>query len=134
MGAENLSSQRPARILRIRPGVPSLRPRNPFARDPSSRLSPTAAAERWLRSLEESTSSVRYSRRFDGEAGSSSSSAVASSSTSGLRERGATARRAVPDFWIGGYEDALTKAKGDVRVLLVILTCEEHDDDASFKA
>jgi FAS-associated factor 2 len=114
--------------------VPSLRPRNPFARDPNSRLSPTAAAERWLRSLEELTSCVRYSRAAtEVNSSGSTSSAIASGSSSGMRDRGATVRRAVPDFWVGGYEEALSKAKGDVRVLLVVLTCEEHDDDTSFK-
>lgn len=113
-----------------------MRPRNPFARDPLSRLSPTAAAERWLRSLEEATGSLRYSRRFEtGDAGIGSSSAVASSSSStGIHARNGTGlRKAVPDFIVAGYEETLQRAKEESKILMVVLTCEEHDDDAAFK-
>lgn len=48
-----------------------------------------------------------------------------------MRERGE--RRSVPDFWVGGYESALRRAKEEVKVLMVVLTCDEHEDDAEFK-
>ncbi|KAL8283889.1 hypothetical protein RQP46_005321 [Phenoliferia psychrophenolica] len=114
-----------ARLLRIRPGLASLRPRNPFTRDPNSRpLSPTASSERWIRALEDLTGSrppLVASATGAGEPGGS-----------GLRQREGR-RVALPDFVVGGYEDALRRAKEELRVLMVVLTCEEHEDDVEFK-
>lgn len=80
-----------------------------------------------MRSLEETTGRVRWGRRDEG---SSSSSAVGGA-REGLRERG-TAGTLV-DFWVGGYEEAVRRAKDEVKVLMVVLTCEENDDDLEFK-
>lgn len=147
----------PARLLRIRPGITLFTPRNPFTRDPLTRLSPSAAAERFVQSTENLTHAVRYSRRFDSlpspssvasssagvsnSIGGRGSSAIASgsgsgnSSGSGLRERVnvENAVRAIPDFIIGSYDDAIQRAKDQVKVLMVVLTCEEHGDDTAFK-
>lgn len=68
--------------------------------------------------MEECTGAVRWGRRGERRG-------------SGLRERGE--RRSVPDFWVGGYESALRRAKEEVKVLMVVLTCDEHEDDAEFK-
>lgn len=39
----------------------------------------------------------------------------------------------LPEFFVGGYEQALRKARDELRLLMVILTCEEHDEDEAFK-
>lgn len=128
-----------ARLLRIRPTTLHLRPRNPFARDPSVRSDPTSAAERWLRSLEDSTGSVRYGLRFESSPVLASSSSVlapslsSSTSSSGLTQRRVAERNVLPDFLVCGYEEALARAKRELKVLMVVLTCEEHDDDLHFK-
>lgn len=125
-----------------------LRPRNPFS-DPSRRLqSPASEAEKWIRSVEEYTGAVRWSRRFDAlPGGAGSSSGVEAGGASGLERRaaasgsratagggGAAAARAVlPDFFVGGYEAAVREAKGDIKVLMVVLTCDEHESDGEFK-
>ncbi|SCZ91955.1 BZ3500_MvSof-1268-A1-R1_Chr5-3g08244 [Microbotryum saponariae] len=129
-----------ARLLRIRPGQTSLGPRNPFARDARSlqRMDPVGSAERFVRSIEEMTGAVRWSRRL-GDAQGSSSSVVGTSSggSSSLERRrsgsNSSARKALPDFWIGSYESVLKKAKDDFQVLMVVLTCDEHEDDELFK-
>ncbi|KDE03590.1 hypothetical protein MVLG_05925 [Microbotryum lychnidis-dioicae p1A1 Lamole] len=129
-----------ARLLRIRPGQTSLGPRNPFARDARSlqRMDPVGSAERFVRSIEEMTGAVRWSRRL-GDAQGSSSSVVGTSSggSSSLERRrsgsNSSARKALPDFWIGSYESALKKAKDDFQVLMVVLTCDEHEGDELFK-
>ncbi|KAM0748068.1 hypothetical protein T439DRAFT_304402 [Meredithblackwellia eburnea MCA 4105] len=135
-----------ARLLRIRPGLASLRPRNPFTRDPHSAaarrrlLDPTAQSERWLRSLEEvvgfrsSVVSSSGTDLGDGVAGGSGSG-NGGGSGSGLRSRESLGggRGGIPDFFVGGYEEALKKAKDELRILMVVLTCEEHDDDRDFK-
>ncbi|KAK4701641.1 FAS-associated factor 2, partial [Phenoliferia sp. Uapishka_3] len=129
-----------ARLLHIRPGVASFRPRNPFIRDPNSAsarrrlLDPTAAAERWVRALEEVVGS-RAAERSSSSATSTASggTGIGEASGSGLRSRNAAGRTNLPDFIVGGYEDALRRAKEELKVLMVVLTCEEHDDDAPFK-
>lgn len=35
--------------------------------------------------------------------------------------------------FVGGYEEALRKARDEFRVLMVVLTCEENELDAEFK-
>ncbi|SCV72798.1 BQ2448_4335 [Microbotryum intermedium] len=128
-----------ARLLRIRPGQTSLRPRNPFARDARSlqRMDPVGSAERFVRSIEEMTGAVRWSRRLGDAQGSSSSVVGTSSGLSSLERRrsgsNSSARKALPDFWIGSYESALKKANDDFQVLMVVLTCDEHEDDELFK-
>lgn len=148
-----------ARILRIRPGpTSSLRPRNPFARDATSgdgsssssrrRLqSPSFEAERWVRSVEEMTGAVRWSRRFEdsqeeglatGSASSSSGINGGARSSAGLERRSRTgragsSRKTLPDFVVDGYEAAVKRAKEDIKILMVVLTCDEHQDDEEFK-
>jgi FAS-associated factor 2 len=39
----------------------------------------------------------------------------------------------LPDFYIDGYEAAVKRAKDDIKVLMVVLTCDEHQDDEDFK-
>ncbi|KAH7098017.1 hypothetical protein BKA62DRAFT_751017 [Auriculariales sp. MPI-PUGE-AT-0066] len=79
--------------------------------------------DRFVRELEEETGALAISRAVASEPG-----------TSKAREAGALAgRRVLPDFFIGGYEDALRAAKRDARVLCVILVSSEHDDVPAFK-
>lgn len=143
-----------ARLIRLRGSsggfsLPPLTPRNPLAPRNDAmrmrRLDPRAAAERFVRSIEELTGAVRWSRRFDDTSAAASSAyppsaAVAGSSgTSGssLRQRGpglsSSGRKLLPDFLIASYDEALRKAKDDFAILMVVLTSEEHDDDEAFK-
>lgn len=131
-------------MLHIRPGTASLRPRNPFATPPNSisRLDPATAAERFVRSLEETTGAVRWSRRNESTQNydsSTSGSGVGSSgievgtSAEGMRRRGAGAgRKALPEFWVGSYDSAVRKAKNEARVMMIVLTCEEHESHDDF--
>lgn len=96
-----------------------------------------------MRNLEELTGAVRWSRRNDSTystsatGGAESSSVQASGSGiggSGLNRRNSgVGRKVLPNFFIGSYEDALKRAKEDIRILMVILTCEEHENDVEFK-
>lgn len=124
-----------ARLFRLRPSsTASFRPRNPFAgaARPRTTVSPAAAAENFVRSLERVTA---LSRR-QSATGSASASASASSS-SGLTSRhrarrGGTGPR-IPDFYIGSYDEALRFARDEMRILMVVLTSEEHERDERFK-
>ncbi|GAA6044043.1 hypothetical protein JCM8097_001387 [Rhodosporidiobolus ruineniae] len=135
-----------ARLLRLRPSTASFRPRNPFA---SSRrgggrtiLFPTAASEAWIRSVEAITglscpSLPPASFSADGDA---SGVQVGSSSSASLARRAAPPAASaqgdeprLPRFFVGGYEAALRKARDERRVLVVVLTSEEHDADEGFK-
>jgi FAS-associated factor 2 len=81
-------------------------------------------ADRFIRELEEETGALAISR------------AIASDgpSTSKAREAGSlSGRRLLPDFFVGGYEDALRTAKRDPRILCVVLVSSEHDDVPAFK-
>lgn len=131
----------------------SLRPRNPFSRDTSKRSDPRSESERWVRALEELVGGIRFSRRFEestssslGEVNSSSVGAGSSSSGSGVAsgsglgrrtstggEGGEGGRKVLPDFFVGSYEDAVKRAKEEIKVLMVVLTCEEHENDVEFK-
>ncbi|EJD35454.1 hypothetical protein AURDEDRAFT_108989 [Auricularia subglabra TFB-10046 SS5] len=94
---------------------------------PSSSLSPSEAADRFVRELEEETGAQSVSRAVASEPGTSSAAAKA-------REAGMLQhRRILPDFYIGSYEDALNAAKRDARILCVILLSSEHDDVPEFK-
>lgn len=59
------------------------------------------------------------------------------SSSSGLERRGAGAGgagvRTLLDFQACGYEQAVKKAKEDIQVLMVVLTCDEHQHDEELK-
>lgn len=43
------------------------------------------------------------------------------------------ARRVIPDFLVSSYTAALQRAKTETKVIMVVLTCEEHESDADFK-
>ena len=47
-------------------------------------------------------------------------------------EQIAPARRRLPDFYAGSYEDALRTAQADAVALCVVLVSEEHDDVGYF--
>jgi len=50
-----------------------------------------------------------------------------------MRRRGAgTGRKALPEFWVGSYDSAVRKAKNEARVMMVVLTCEEHQNHDQF--
>lgn len=133
-----------ARLFRLRPSsTASFRPRNPFAgaARPRTTASPAAAAENFVRSVERVTS---LSRRASAAVGTASSSSVAAaagpSSSSGplRRHPGTSANRSgtgprIPDFFIGSYDEALRFARDDMRILMVILTSEEHERDERLK-
>ncbi|KAG0655369.1 hypothetical protein C6P46_001025 [Rhodotorula mucilaginosa] len=123
-----------ARLFRLRPSsTASFRPRNPFAgaARPRTTVSPAAAAENFVRSVERVTA---LSRRGQSATGSAS---AAASSSSGLTSRhrarrGGTGPR-IPDFYIGSYDEALRFARDEMRILMVVLTSEEHERDERFK-
>lgn len=122
-----------ARLLNLRPGaVWTLRPS--FSSSPSrAQLSPQRAAERWIQSVEELTGAVRWSRRNDG----ARTSGLEVGSSSGLERRGNASSglggRVLPDFHSSGYEQAIRLAKEEIKVLMIILTCDEHQYDEEFK-
>ncbi|BGP34691.1 UBX domain-containing protein 10 [Rhodotorula toruloides] len=124
-----------ARIFRLRPATASFRPRNPFAGAgrPRTTLSPAAAAEQWVQSVERTTGLARRGGRDD----SSASSGVQVGSSSSLSRRtsltppGSGAR--LPAFVTGGYDQALRIARDEMRLLMVVLTSEENERDERFK-
>lgn len=58
---------------------------------------------------------------------------------SGLARRGVNGAagaehgRVLPDFMACGYEQAVKRAKEDIKVMMVVLTCDEHQYDEEFK-
>ncbi|GAA5900741.1 UBX domain-containing protein [Sporobolomyces salmoneus] len=130
-----------ARLLGFRLSTSTFHPRNPFSPDssshsggPSSRssrhrtiLSPSAASQKWVDSVQ----------RLVSLSSTSSSTGLEIGSSQGLsRRRGAANGEdgvELPDFYIGSYESALRKARDELRVLMVILTCEENERDEEFK-
>lgn len=133
-----------ARLFRLRPSsTASFRPRNPFAgaARPRTTVSPAAAAENFVRSVERVTSLSRRASAAFGTASSSSVAAAAGpSSSSGpiRRHTGTSANRSgtgprIPDFFIGSYDEALRFARDDMRILMIILTSEEHERDERLK-
>jgi len=76
------------------------------------RTDPRTAAERWVRDLEEEL-----------HARSSYTTAQA----------GDPAMPRLPEFLLLGYDDAVQKAREELKVLMVVLVSEEHDDDDQFK-
>lgn len=84
-----------------------------------------------MRSLEEETGAVCISR-----VGGSESTAVAGPSTNtSLRNRGDAygSSRILPDFYLGGYEEAMRLCQKELRLGCVILVSEEHEDVGEFK-
>ncbi len=41
--------------------------------------------------------------------------------------------RRLPEFYLGSYEDALSVARRELRIMCVVLVSEEHDDVPAFK-
>ncbi|GAA5869295.1 hypothetical protein JCM3774_004196 [Rhodotorula dairenensis] len=137
-----------ARVFHLRPSsTASFRPRNPFAgaARPRTTVSPAAAAENFVRNVERVTALSRRSAATATGAGSSSSAATAGGS-SGLASRhsratgssrgGGTLRGTgprVPDFFVGSYDEALRYARDEMRILMIVLTSEEHERDERFK-
>ncbi|BGP50973.1 UBX domain-containing protein 10 [Rhodotorula kratochvilovae] len=130
-----------ARLFRLRGSTTTLRPRNPFAhRPPRSILSPAAAAEQWVQSVEEATG---LQRRPDGGAAAASSSGVhagpSSSSSLGLAARRTSAPAPpgtgprLPRFLVTSYDGALRAARDEKRVLMVVLSSAENERDQRFK-
>ncbi|CAE6426200.1 unnamed protein product [Rhizoctonia solani] len=92
------------------------------ARRPGDNIDdPRTAALRWVRQLEEETGalSVGRARELEGENESKGKESLSAG--------------ALPNFYIGSYEEALRTAQRELRVLCVILVSEEHDDVAQFK-
>lgn len=95
--------------------------------------SPAIAAEHFIQSVER----VSGLTRRDGSSSAASSTAIAGGSTTTARRHPtATPRRTgrrVPDFFVGGYEEAVRFARDEQRVLMVVLTTEENERDGDFK-
>jgi FAS-associated factor 2 len=118
------------RLLRVRPNLPSLSLR-PFSRHPQQPHipgDPRSCADRWVRSLEESTSAIASAETSSSSRPSTSSVAGPSSSPPSHHQ---SAKR-LPNFFIGSYADALKKAKDDLRLMCVILVSSEHEDHDEF--
>ncbi|WAQ90929.1 hypothetical protein PtA15_13A329 [Puccinia triticina] len=79
---------------------------------PMPRTDPRTAAERWVRELEEEL-----------QARSSYTTA----------QPGDPAIPRLPEFLLLGYDDAVQKAREELKVLMVVLVSEEHDDVYQFK-
>lgn len=84
--------------------------------------------------MEEETGCVVFSRTHAGE---TEASGVASGSSSVLNRRTGedTNSRALPDFFIGSYEEfaRICAQESDPRIGCIVLVSEEHDDVAAFK-
>lgn len=107
-------------------GRPS--PNNHLTGDPKS------IVDRWVRSLEEETGAVCVSRA-GAESESTAVAGPSSASTSNLRHRGDayTNGRILPDFYLGGYEEAMRTCQKDLMIGCIILVSEEHEDIGQFK-
>ncbi|GAA5883135.1 hypothetical protein JCM16303_006108 [Sporobolomyces ruberrimus] len=132
-----------ARLLGFRLSTSTFHPRNPFASSPrgggafnSSRsrrprtiLSPSAAAQEWVDSVQRLLTLPTSP--------TTSSTGVEIGTSAGLTRRNVDGTSGeeteLPEFFVGGYEQALRKARDELRLLMVILTCEEHDEDEAFK-
>ncbi|GAA5944326.1 uncharacterized protein JCM15063_006560 [Sporobolomyces koalae] len=131
-----------ARLLGFRISTSTFHPRNPFAsttrsgnrRRPRTILSPAAAARNWvdsvhrLVSLPEAINAITPAETTGIQVGSSAQLL----SRRGA-DRSASDTAQLPEFFIGGYEQALRKARDDLKLLMVILTCEENERDDDFK-
>lgn len=91
-------------------------------------LDPRAAAERYVRGLEEETGARvvgRSTAAGEIEAGPSSRTLDATASSPGAG--------VLVDFFLGGYSDALKVAKEEIKILMVVLTSAEHEDVPEFR-
>jgi len=104
-------------------------------------IDPYTEADRWVRSLEEETGTLCISRgsTFHSASTGKEAEGEAGPSGNGMRSRyGAVGgsqglNKTLPDFWVGGYEDALRAAQQQLRVCCIILVSAEHDDVLPFK-
>ena len=112
-----------------------LTPRRPTSTNKHFTNDPKSVVDRWVRSLEEETGAVCVSRvsasESTGIAGPSST--AASGSTLRSRGDGYGDGRLLPDFYLGGYEEAMRTCQKELRVGCVILLSEEHEDVGEFK-
>ncbi|KAH8926296.1 hypothetical protein BT69DRAFT_1278953 [Atractiella rhizophila] len=120
------------RILHLRslfPYLGILRPRNPFSLTPRSTLSPAAAAEHYIRFLEETTGHLHPESTPVG-----TGTGVFGEGGSGLvqRKTGGTSKM-LPEFLRCGYSEALQAAKDELKILMVVLSSAEHEDDEGFR-
>ncbi|KAF8321944.1 uncharacterized protein EI90DRAFT_3127625 [Cantharellus anzutake] len=114
----------------FRPNGPALRgSRGPRGGRGMLAENPAAAADRFVRELEDETGAMTISHANAAEAGAAEN--VAGSST--LAGKAAAAGRLLPDFFIGSYEEALRTAERELRVLCAIILSSEHDDIPEFR-
>lgn len=91
--------------------------------------------DRWVRELEEETGAVCIGSSR--QAAQGITSGVAGPSTLTARASSAAvhddARKFLPDFTLGSYEETLRLCQKEHRIGCIILVSEEHDDVAEFK-
>lgn len=107
---------------------------------PTGPIDPRSVADRWVRALEEETGAVCISRaNTAGVAASSGTDAGPSSLTSRPGTSGREgqvseeARKLLPDFTLGSYEEILRICQREAKIACIILVSEEHDDVNEFK-
>ncbi|TFK47346.1 hypothetical protein OE88DRAFT_1738644 [Heliocybe sulcata] len=93
-----------------------------FLRRPPKSTDPNAAADRWVRALEEETGATCISR-----------AGLLGTSLEDLEAAAGDGKKVLPDFVVSSYEEALRKCERETRVGCVVLVSEEHDDVAEFK-
>jgi FAS-associated factor 2 len=121
-----------ARLLRIRPNLPSFSFRPWFPSPNTARLDPYSCSERLVRELEEESGVASSSYGSTSALASSSSSAFPVASTSKAAQQASDSPK-LPSFHIGSYESALRLAKERIVPLCVILISAEHQDTPEFK-
>lgn len=113
-----------ARLVGVR--LPSSLLYGPRGRTSRSAINdPRTCAERWVREFEEEITVEGYT--------SHSSQVSTSLSTTTSRRAPPASGRRLPDFLLVGYDEAVRKAKEEIKILMVVLVSEEHDDVAEFK-
>ncbi|GAA5998667.1 hypothetical protein JCM5350_000224, partial [Sporobolomyces pararoseus] len=141
-----------ARLLGFRISTSTFHPRNPFSsttspsggvnsngfnlfrsnRRPRTILSPTAASREWVESVQRL---VNFKNSLPPLV-QSTGIQVGTSSTTGnnlSRRNVASGEIELPEFFTGGYEQALRKVRDEFKILMVILTCQENERDEEFK-
>jgi len=141
-----------ARLLGFRLSTSTFHPRNPFSprgggggatgrrggggsRRSSRRsiVSPTAASQEWVDSVQRlvnlSINPHNTSQTSQIEIATSNGRLSSRRNNNAVVE----ASLELPEFFIGGYEQALKKARDEFQILMVILTCCENDHDQQFK-
>ncbi|KAH9822559.1 hypothetical protein DFH28DRAFT_457558 [Melampsora americana] len=87
---------------------------------------PRSCADRWIRELEEE---IRGTDSF----GHSTQVQISSSISTSRNGLSSAPDLRLPDFLRVGYDEAVRKAKEEIKILMVVLVSEEHDDVAEFK-